>query len=124
MYDLFSEFFNGFDYFPENVVYKSETKCPVCGRTYSDFRKTGRLGCGKCYSIFRTMLSSTMRQIHQNPSHMGKIPSHSDSEIKLKRKYEMLKQQLSKAVENEDYEAAAKLHREIKEIESNIQKGV
>ena len=122
MYDLFSEFFNGFDYFPETVVYKSEAKCPVCGRTYSDFRKTGKLGCGKCYSVFRTPLASTMRQIHQNPAHVGKIPSRSNSELKLKRKYESLKQQLAKAVENEDYEAAAKLHKEIKDMESNNRK--
>lgn len=119
MYDLFSDFFNGFDYFPESSMYKEQQVCPVCGRTYSDFRKTGKLGCGKCYDTFRNQLNVTMRQIHQNPVHAGKIPAHSNDAIKRKHRYEELKQELSQAVKNEDYEKAAKLHKEIREMENN-----
>ena len=119
MYDLFSDFFNGFDFFSEPAMYNTkETKCPCCGRTYSDFRESGKLGCGKCYETFRAMLTPTMRQIHQNPTHMGKIPSNSRGEIKLKKRYEELKKQLSDAGKNEDYETAARLHKEIKDIET------
>jgi len=117
MYDLFSELFNAFDIYP--VEYTKEVRCPVCNRTYSDFKKTGRLGCGECYNTFRSPLSTTMRQIHPNPKHMGKIPAHQGAEILAKRHYEDLKKQLSDAVKREDYEAAAKLHKEIREIESN-----
>ena len=27
-------------------------KCPVCGFTQADFKKTGRLGCSACYNTF------------------------------------------------------------------------
>ena len=43
-------------------------------------------------------------------------------ELKLKRKYETLKQELSAAVKNEDYETAAKLHKQIREIENEVKK--
>lgn len=118
MYDLFSDFFDGFSFFPESTVYKEEAKCPVCGRTYRDFQATGKLGCGKCYEIFSAPLSSTLRQLHGNPVHNGKIPSACGRQLRQKRHLEELKAKLSAAVKAEDYEAAAKLHKEIREIES------
>ena len=62
--------------------------------------------------------------IRDSPStvHVGKIPSKSGEELKLKRKYETLKQELSAAVKNEDYETAAKLHKQIREIENEVKK--
>src|SRR3982750_808750 len=27
-------------------------RCPVCGYTQADFKKTGRLGCSTCYATF------------------------------------------------------------------------
>lgn len=53
MYDLFSDLFDGFDWFMQPTTYKEEKKCPVCGRTYSDFRRDGKLGCSECYKVFR-----------------------------------------------------------------------
>ena len=47
MYDLFSDLFDGFDWFMQPTTYKEEKKCPVCGRTYSDFRRDGKLGCSE-----------------------------------------------------------------------------
>ena len=98
MYDLFSDLFDGFDWFMQPTTYKEEKKCPVCGRT------------------------ETLRQIHPSTVHVGKIPSKSGEELKLKRKYETLKQELSAAVKNEDYETAAKLHKQIREIENEVKK--
>ena len=73
---------------------KEEKKCPVCGRTYSDFRRDGKLGCSECYKVFRGPVTETLRQIHPSTVHVGKIPSKSGEELKLKRKYETLKQEL------------------------------
>lgn len=117
MYDLFSDFFDGFDIFKTPNVYQEEKRCPVCGMTYSDFRRTGRLGCGACYETFKAPLTQILRQIHQNPVHAGKIPSKNGIKLKQKRQLEALKSQLSDAVKREDYESAAKLHKQIKEIE-------
>ncbi|MCI8404245.1 MAG: hypothetical protein HFE49_05010 [Clostridia bacterium] len=122
MYDLFSDFFDGFDLFMQPAVSREEKKCPVCGHTYSDFRRTGKIGCGECYNVFRAPITETLRRVQPSPLHKGKIPSKSGEELKLKRKYETLKQELSDAVKNEDYETAAKLHKQIREIENEVKK--
>lgn len=125
MYDLFSDFFDGFDgfdLFMQPLTVKEEKKCPVCGRTYSDFRRTGKLGCGECYKVFRAPVEQTLRQIHPSAVHTGKVPSKSCGELKLKRRYESLRRELSEAVKNEDYETAAKLHKQIREIENEVKK--
>ncbi len=117
MYDIFSDFFNGFDFFPYEVKTTHELRCPVCGRTLTDFKKYSKLGCGECYRTFRPVLTDTMRQIHPNPIHKGKIPKGQSAELLKKRHLEDLKSRLQNAVKCEDYELAAKLHKEIKDIE-------
>lgn len=119
--DLFSEFFNeiwnDFDMMGTQIPVREERKCKCCSRTLSDFRKTGKFGCGECYNTFRAAAESALRQIHSNSSHTGKIPSRSAGELKQKRMIEELKKELSQAVKAEDYEKAAKLHKEIKKLE-------
>ncbi len=122
MYDLFSDFFDGFDLFMQPVTVKEAKKCPVCGHTYADFRRTGKIGCSECYNTFREPIAQTLRQIHTDTAHKGKIPSKSGEELKLKRRYESLKEELAAAVRNEDYEKAAKLHKQIREIENGVKK--
>lgn len=124
MYDFFSDFFddlNGFDIIPTpEYIHRKPIVCPVCKRTYEDFRKTGKFGCGKCYETFRTPVESTLRQIHTTAKHSGKIPSHCSDTLKKKRRYEVLKAELAQAVKNEDYETAAKLHKELKQLENEV----
>ena len=52
MYDLFADFFNSFDVVP---VYREDRRCESCGRTYYEFQKSGRLGCGECYKAFAVL---------------------------------------------------------------------
>lgn len=115
MYDLFSEIFNDLGFV--SPIQHTELKCPLCGHTYSDFRNSGKLGCGECYNTFRAPLSVTLKQIHQNPVHKGKVPKTYDEKIRKKRELENLKAELSTAVKAEDYEAAAKIHKRIKDLE-------
>lgn len=117
MYDLFSELFDDFGFVSAIPVQHEEKRCPLCGHSYSDFKRSGKLGCSKCYKVFKNALIPTLKQIHQNPFHTGKVPASFDEQINKKRKLEDLKNQLSEAVKAEDYEQAAKLHSQIKEIE-------
>lgn len=114
MYDLFSDFFDGFDVFP---VYHEENRCPFCGRTYYEFQKSGKFGCAKCYKTFSKPVRATLRQVQQSSNHTGKIPSKQSEGLMKKRQLENLRAKLSKAVADEDYETAAKLHKEIKGLE-------
>ena len=114
MYDLFSDFFDSFDVFP---VYRDDRHCPNCGRSYYDFQKSGRLGCGECYTAFEAPVRTTLVQMQKSSTHTGKIPSKKSAELSKKRRLSDLKAQLAKAVTDENYELAAKLHKEIKGLE-------
>jgi len=113
MFDLFSDFFDSFGMYP---VYYEEKACPKCGMTYSKLQKSGKIGCAECYNVFRKPIIETVKQIQPNAAHAGKIPSRCAGELKLKRRYEELKREIAAAVAQEDYEKAAKLHRELKEM--------
>lgn len=114
MYDLFSDFFEGFDIMP---VYREDGRCPNCGRTYYQFQKNGRLGCAQCYTTFENQVRSTLKRMQKSTRHTGKIPSKQSEELIKKRRLDELKKELAKAVTGEDYELAAKLHKEIKAME-------
>lgn len=120
MYDLFDLFdaFDAFEMFQQPVTASETKRCPVCGRTYSEFSRSGKFGCGECYKTFRAPVSGVLRQIHSTTRHTGKIPSKSGDAIKKQRRYDQLKAQLQEAVKNENYELAAKLHKEIRAIEN------
>ncbi len=119
--ELFDDFFGDFGMFTQqSPVYKSEKKCPVCGRTYSDFRRTGKFGCGECYNTFRAGAADVLKSIHSNASHTGKIPVKSGEKLRKRRAYEDLKRQLQDAVKAEDYETAAKLHKQIRGMEGDL----
>ena len=119
--DLFSELFGMFDDFDNmftvNTMTKETKKCPVCGYGWTDFNRTGKFGCGECYKTFKTGSERVLRQVHSSSEHSGKIPSKSGAEVKAKRRLEELRKKLKDAVAREDYETAAQLHAEIKEIE-------
>ena len=116
MYDIFSEFADFFDNFDIFPTYRDTVSCPGCKRTFQDFKNKGRFGCPKCYETLRMPVTSTLKQIHQNVKHTGKIPAGSAAELKKKKRYEELKAELTRAVNEEDYEKAAKLHKELKSL--------
>lgn len=123
MYDIFSgfsELFDALDSMMQSAPQQEVRKCPVCGHTWGDFRRTGKFGCGACYGAFRSQAAETLRQIHSTTKHTGKIPSKSGETVKKKREYENLKARLQAAVQNEDYETAAKLHKQIRAIKEEL----
>lgn len=91
--------------------------CPTCGMRFSDFLHIGKLGCADCYKTFANSLEPTVKRIHGNVRHTGKFPfgikEHAAKENKLKD----LKDKLSKAIEKQEYEQAAKYRDEIRELE-------
>lgn len=96
-----------------------ETSCSRCGLSYSQFQRTGRLGCPGCYKEFSARLEPLIRRIQQSDRHLGKSakrsaelpPSAGDQARQLKR-------QLDAAVEKEEFELAASLRDRLKVLES------
>lgn len=85
------------------------TRCPVCDFSLEAYRRTGRLGCPDCYSVFNSEL--TGEQATQKSQQESPQPEQSPA-LLLKK----LEQQLQEAIEKEDYEKAAQLRDRIKEL--------
>ena len=95
-------------------------KCPVCGFSQADFKKTGRLGCSECYATFAEGLGSLLKAMHKGTEHVGKLPERAQRSIALNYRMRSLTENLQKAVADENYETAASLRDQIKELESDL----
>jgi protein arginine kinase activator len=97
--------------------------CSLCGSTSEDIARTGRVGCAVCYETFSKVLSPYITRIHGNTSHSGRIPVGAGGKIRLRRKLDALKADLRRAVEAEEFERAAVLRDEIKQLEVEMKDG-
>lgn len=110
---LFSSFFND----AEKQEITNEA-CPLCGMSKSEFMKTGKPGCAECYTTFESTMTPLLKKIHSTTTHTGKVlgTQGGNSESKI----DVLKAQLKEAIANEEYEKAARLRDEIKEMEGRL----
>src|SRR3989440_4344198 len=92
-------------------------KCPVCGFSQADFKKTGRLGCSECYVTFAEGLAALLKAMHKGTEHVGKLPERAHREVELDDRMRSLNEDLQKAVAEENYENAAALRDQIKQLE-------
>jgi protein arginine kinase activator len=92
-------------------------KCKRCGLSYADFKKVGRLGCGECYNAFKKYLSVLLKRIHGSNRHMGKSPVKVAKLSEKKLDLQELRQQLQRAIEQEEFEEAARLRDMIRDLE-------
>ncbi|MEN6350089.1 MAG: UvrB/UvrC motif-containing protein [Syntrophomonas sp.] len=96
------------------------TTCPNCGMNFFDITQTGKLGCAECYKSFEREMQPSLRKIHGNRRHVGKIPARGGEKVLLNRQIQKLKQDLQQAVAGEEYERAAQIRDHIKEIEGKM----
>ena len=92
-------------------------RCPACGFTQADFKKTGRLGCAVCYETFAEGLEGLLKAMHRRTAHTGKVPARLRRSIELGARMQQLRRDLEKAVVEENYESAAQLRDQIRELE-------
>ena len=92
----------------------AEKVCPDCHMTMSDFKKRGRLGCARCYDIYRDELGLLLKAVHRSEQHTGKIPSHDRERVHQSQQSAALQKELAEAVAREDYEEAARLRDRIR----------
>jgi protein arginine kinase activator len=93
-----------------------ELKCPRCGFTQADFKKSGRLGCPDCYTTFAEGLEGLLKSMHKGTRHVGKVPEAMRQTRNVSDQLKTLQKKLNKAVEDEDFEQAAALRDEIKQM--------
>lgn len=98
-------------------------KCEACGLTYEDFGKNGRLGCAQCYQSFSKMLLPLIKRIQRSTTHVGKRPGKIARPAGFGHDLKMLQDRLRKTVQMEEFEKAASIRDEIRQIEEKIKKG-
>jgi protein arginine kinase activator len=97
-----------------------DLKCPHCGFTQADFKKSGRLGCSDCYETFADGLETLLKSMHKGIKHLGKVPQSLQQSRDLSEKLKSLQKKLDKAVEQEDFELAAVVRDEIKTTKDKL----
>lgn len=93
-----------------------EVKCPRCGFSQADFKKSGRLGCPECYRTFAEGLAGLLKTMHKGTRHLGKAPEELRQSRDHVDRLKLLQKKLAKAVGEEDYETAAAIRDEIKNM--------
>ncbi len=102
------------------TTYVTGKSCSKCGMTYEEFKNTGKFGCSDCIDAFKPRLMPVVENIQGYRSHNGKIPKRTGGSFKLQKDIEKLKTQLRYAVENEEFEKAARIRDEIRQMENNL----
>ena len=94
-------------------------QCASCGATLRDFRDSGRLGCAQCYQSFEEHLRDLLRRLHGSSQHVGEryLAPGASGEASPKSPLLDLRDQLRRAVDNEDFELAAELRDRIRVLE-------
>lgn len=83
--------------------------CPKCHMTLEDFKRTSKLGCDECYTVFEPYVRSIIKSVHSGTSHAGKTPRRLYSKKEIEAELLSLQSKLKEAVRTEDYLEAARI---------------
>ncbi len=95
--------------------------CPICGLTWSNFKHTGLMGCSHDYAMYEMKLLPLLKRAHEGATdHAGKIPAgrkteETDRQVNSLR----IRRELQKAIDAENYEQAARLRDELRQLDHN-----
>jgi len=97
-----------------------ERACPRCGITFREFRLKGQLGCPHDYEVFRALLAPLLERAHQGATHhVGKVPGNAEPIVRRQSGLHKLRRELQEALDQENYEHAARLRDQIREMETD-----
>lgn len=103
------------------AVEAAAATCEGCGMSWAEFRQKGLFGCGRDYDVFERELTPLIQRAHEGATHhVGKSPQRVVEGAVAQKRQAMLtrlRKDLAKAVEAEDYERAAKLRDQVREVE-------
>lgn len=102
----------------DKVQYKPQNlTCTRCGMVFNEFKTNGKLGCDSCYQAFHKPVEALIKNVQGSTRHGGKFPQRSGVILLQKRQVEELRVGLKAAIELENFEEAARIRDEIKELE-------
>ena len=92
-----------------SVINQMPEKCPNCGISINEIKKTHRPGCLKCYSFFSKIID--------HPIIKKEIKSISKKEDGFYNYYKELNKKIQICIQEQKYEKAADLNAELKKIQ-------
>lgn len=93
--------------------------CQVCGMSFDEYRKQELLGCPNDYDAFGEELGHLVERVQDHATqHVGKVPLRASQTQKRLTALLRLRTELRGAVQDEDYERAARLRDQIRELEN------
>ena len=104
---------------PQMDSTREHSSCDHCGFTPADFKKTGRFGCPKCYDSFKGMLRPMLSGMHKGLEHAGKSPDQVIARCAARNELNTVRDALGQAIRDGNYEEAAKLRDQLRQIEEN-----
>jgi len=93
-----------------------EKKCRVCGSTWKKIKEAHIVGCPDCWSQFGKEIREEFLSGAYGPKHLGKIPEKAP-DGKPSRAF--LEKELKEAVARQNYRKAARLRRQLDELDGN-----
>lgn len=114
--------FSGF--FEDSMLALGENRlerCEMCGSSFDDIIKSGNVGCANCYEKFYSKLLPSIQRIHGRVKHAGSAPEATadvvvPKEKTTEEKITDMQKEMSKAIEEQNFERAAVLRDEIKKL--------
>lgn len=106
----------------QDIFKKNEVlQCSRCQMTFQQFTKVGRFGCSECYKTFNKQINPILRRVHSgNTVHAGKIPERIGGSIHVRKRIELLKQNIKDLIQEEEFEKAAEIRDEIRSLELKL----
>lgn len=95
--------------------------CPTCGISLAEFRSSGRFGCPNDYRVFTESIVPLLEKIQHGTRHVGGVPTRVGAELKRENELIRLRRELERAVQREEYEAAAQLRDRIRQLAGGSQ---
>ncbi len=97
-----------------------DDSCLGCGATLQDFRASGRVGCGVCWTTFERPLRDLLRRLHGATRHSGEQYLNAGDgtpETEMVRERTRLRDQLRQAIHGEAFELAAQLRDQLRALD-------
>jgi len=98
-------------------VRKAPGPCTICGLTYDQFKTTGKLGCEACYQAFPKEIVALFKNVQNSSRHEGKYPKRFGTQIRQQQEVDKLRSNLKAAINDENYEEAARIRDQIRSME-------
>lgn len=101
-------------------VVRAQRACPECDTRLQTILDTNLVGCAACYTHFSDELPALLGRLHESPSHRGKGPRATDTHAQLKADLQAKRALLRSVLKSENYEEAASLRDEIRDLEAGL----